>query len=303
MVILGMIGPDRFRVAGGGEACRKGGTGQNRGAYDNRLMAVRQTEGCPDSMPDFSRRTLTPEKMDEDSVPRDDLARSLRFIRWVNRRLGGAKAVIGHLDQWCKSANRSMDRSTDRSPRPSKQAKPIRILDVATGCADIPVAIVQWAKQAGVAVQITAVDRHATTLALAVEHVNQSLSADDVQHIELVEADALNLPFAANSYDYCITSMFLHHLRDIELWTVLAAMERIAERGMIVNDLLRNRRAYNWCKLLTTFSGDIVKHDARVSVLAGFTKREVVDIRDRLDLRYMKYHKHAFHRFTLAGER
>lgn len=226
--------------------------------------------------------------MDEDDVPREKLRRSLGFIRWVNRWLGGSKVVVRHLERWTAARNRS---------------RPVRILDVATGSADIPIAIVRWAKRAGTDVHITAIDRHDTTLSLAQEHIAASLSNEDAPCIELVQADALNLPFDANSFDYCITSMFLHHLSDIEILTVLAAMDRIAERGLIWNDLIRNRRAYTWCKLLTLFGDDIVKHDGPVSVLAGFSKREVLDIRDRLDLGYTAYHRHAFHRFTLAGER
>lgn len=249
-------------------------------------------------MPDFSHRILTPELMDEDDVPRDKLDSSLGFIRGVNRWLGGSKAVVGHLNRWCvqASGDGQEESAWDRS-------KTLRILDVATGSADIPVAIVRWANKVGIDVQVTAIDRHDTTLDLAKLHVARSLDPEDASRIALVQADALRLPFDTNSFDYCITSMFLHHLPEIEILTVLAAMDRIALRGLIWNDLIRNRRAYLWCKALTMFSTDIVKHDGPVSVLAGFSKREVVEIAERMGLGYTTYHKHAFHRFTLAGER
>ena len=46
------------------------------------------------------RRFRTPEIMDDPSVPREDLALSLRYIRGVNRRLGGVSALLCHLDFW-----------------------------------------------------------------------------------------------------------------------------------------------------------------------------------------------------------
>lgn len=240
-------------------------------------------------MAHLTQRILTPEIMDEDDVPVEKLRRSLGFIRWVNRRLGGTRAVMGHLRRWSK-----------RWPR----CETIRILDVATGSADIPLAIARWAARERRDVRIVAIDRHERTLALAREHLGAQPDAGDVlPRITLLRADARYPPFAPNSFDYCVTSMFLHHLPDIEVLTVLRLMDRLATRGLIWNDLIRNRRAYLWCKLLTLFGDDIVRHDGPVSVLAGFKRHEVLDFRERLTLEHTRYFKHAFHRFTLAGER
>ena len=128
-------------------------------------------------------------------------------------------------------------------------------------------------------------------------------SGDERAPIALLRASALDLPFPPNSFDYCITSLFLHHLKDIEVLTVLRMMDRLATRGIVWNDLTRNRRAYWMTSFATIFADPIVKHDARVSILAGFTGREVLDMRDRLSLDYTQYRRHFYHRFTLAGEK
>lgn len=233
----------------------------------------------------FTRRTITPERMDEPDVPETKLRASFRFIRAVNRWLGGSAAVVGHLKSW------------SRKWRPDER---IRILDVATGSADIPLAILRWAKRARHDVRIVGVDRHGGALRIARDHI----AADPLaKRIELVACDALKLPFPPKSFDYCITSMFLHHLSDIELLTVLRHMERIAKRGIIWNDLHRSRLGYWTTRLVTLPLNDIVRFDGPVSVLAGFKRKEVLDIRERLSLDYTRYRRRLWHRFTLAGEK
>ncbi len=221
--------------------------------------------------------------MDDPDVDRADLDRSLRFIRTVNRRLGGASAALGHLRRW----------SADWPA-----GTVIRILDVGTGSADIPLAMVRWARRAGHRIRVTAVDNHPTTLALATEH------AGGEPDIELVEADALALTdrYEPQSFDYVHAGMFLHHLDDVEVLTVLRIMSRLAARAIIWNDLVRGPVEALSVRLLTWGRPAIVRHDGIVSVAAGFTKREALDLAHRVGLAGVRYHRHLFGRFTVTGE-
>ena len=72
---------------------------------------------------------------------------------------------------------------------------------------------------------------------------------------------------ADGSFDYVMAAMFLHHLSDEEVVQVLREMNRVAARGVIISDLLRNRRAYAWITFFTLFSIPMVKHDGRAKVL------------------------------------
>jgi hypothetical protein len=229
----------------------------------------------------LTHRTITPEYMDSPDVGPEDLSHGLAYIRKVNQRFGGIQAVLRHLKAW--SQNWPSDR-------------PITILDIATGSADIPLAIVKWARSQGKQVRITAVDLQANVLAHAARHIQ------DEPWITLVSADALKLPYAKGSFDYATTSMFLHHLHDIEVMTVLKSMSDIARRGMIWNDLTRDTISYSVIKATTIFAHPIIRHDAVVSIKAGFTRKEVLAFRDRLDLHTLHYHGHWALRFTLAGE-
>lgn len=237
----------------------------------------------------MKQRRLTPELMDDPGVDRRQLDGALRFIRGVNKRLGGVSSLITHLDRWSASW------PTDR---------PVTLLDVGTGSADLPLEAVRWARGRGFDLRVTGVDLHATTLELARDHLESE--PDLAQAVTLRRADALELDetFADDSFDYVHAGLFLHHLKDIQILTVLRLMDRLARRGIVWNDLVRSTVGRGFIHLVTIGKPEIIRHDARVSVEAGFTKAEVLDYARRLDLTYCAYSWNLFtHRFTLAGER
>lgn len=230
--------------------------------------------------------------MDDPEAPRRELDEALRFIRGVNRRLAGAKALIEPLKLW--SARWPKDR-------------PITMLDVGTGSADIPVRVVRWAHENGHDLRVTATDNHPTTLDLAREHVASAFASEQhlAERITFHLGDAMTLvdDFGPSSFDYVHAGMFIHHLPDLEVLTMLRIMERVARRGIIWNDLVRSRTALAAITVLTAPTPKHLKFDARVSVRKGFTRSEVTDIARRLELDYCRYRRYplAF-RFTLAGE-
>ena len=219
--------------------------------------------------------------MDEDAVDPRLLQKSLRFIRRVNTLLGYTRATLHHLEIFSRTW-----------PRGTK----IRLLDLATGSADVPRAILRWADRRGWEVRIVGVDRHAVTAHTAAEGPPDA-------RLSIVQADVFDLPFASDSFDYVLTSMFLHHLDDDSIVRVLATMARLASRGLIVADLIRNRRAYAWATLFTCGSNPMVQHDARVSVGQSFNQAEVMALRERAGIQFTGYHRHFGHRFVLAGQK
>ena len=151
---------------------------------------------------------------------------------------------------------------------------------------------------------MTAIDRHETTLDLAREHL--ASQPELARGIHLIQAEAMDLTdrFKPGSFDYVHAGLFLHHLSEIEVLTVLRIMERLASRGIVWNDLVRSRVALGAITVMTMGKPRIIKHDSTVSVRAAFTKREVLEFARRLDLGYCKYRANFFtQRFTLAGEK
>lgn len=232
-------------------------------------------------IPFLRTRRHDAEWMDDPNADPKLLRDSLEYIKWINRVFGYARVIVRKLD--------------DFSAR-WKPGETIRILDVGTGAADIPVAIMRWANERGFKVQVVGIDINPHVTKVASDETGAS-------RVSIVQGDALNLPFADGSFDYAITSMFLHHLDESGAQRTLAEMGRVARRGVVISDLLRMKHAYLAVCVLTLLSNPMVKHDARLSVKQAFNRDEILRIRNRAGLKFAKYSTHIRHRFVLAGER
>ncbi len=127
------------------------------------------------------QRRRSEEWMDAPEVAPSDLRASLAFIERVNRWLGYARTTIQYLESFSRGW---------------PTGAPIRLLDVASGSADIPRAILAWCDRArpDIRLSITAADLHPVTLEIA-----RSRSSDT--RITFVRADAMRLPFLGGAYD------------------------------------------------------------------------------------------------------
>ena len=215
------------------------------------------------------RRDSRPELMDVEDPPYPEIAAALRFLRFVNRWLGGSRAVLGCL------------RRMDLPPRPV-------ILDVATGAADIPAAVAR---------------RYPGALVVAVDINRRVLRfARSARRVHRVRADARRLPF--RRVDVVLCSEFFHHLGDAEAVAMLRRFDLLGRRGLVVNDLLRRVRAYLWTCLLTPFSGSrLARHDGPLSVRRAFTIAEAARLREAAGCGHLRLTRHFGHRFCLWGWR
>jgi SAM-dependent methyltransferase len=232
-------------------------------------------------MIDLSSRRREAEWMDAPDADPELLRKSLAYIRWVNTLFGYTRATLSHF------------RRFSLGWKPGEQ---IRILDVGTGSADIPRAILKWAKSREFDVRVVGVDLQAAV-------ATEAAASNPDSRLSVVRANALYLPFAEGSVDYAITSMFLHHLNDEAVVKVLREMSRVCSRGIVAADINRCRRAYGWISLFTLLANPMVRHDARVSVCQAFNHAEVMSLRDRAGITFASYYRHFGHRFILAGEK
>jgi ubiquinone/menaquinone biosynthesis C-methylase UbiE len=136
------------------------------------------------------------------------------------------------------------------------------VLDVASGACDVGEALVSRRK-----CRVVSLDMNPRGLKFAVQTAP-------------VAGDALRLPFADNTFDAVICSLFFHHLTNSESISVLREMWRVARRTVIVNDLHRNRVAHASIRILSAlFSrSTMFRNDSAVSVRRAFRPGELADV-------------------------
>jgi 2-polyprenyl-3-methyl-5-hydroxy-6-metoxy-1,4-benzoquinol methylase len=205
-------------------------------------------------MVDFRQRSTAPEHMDHATVDGDEMVITLNEIAYVNRFLGGINATRAAL----------------RRLLPTGNPQSLSLLDVGTGSADIPIALVHWARRRGIALNVTAVDFNPAICEVA----RQRTAA--YTEITIREADVFTLT-GTGVFDVVHGAMFLHHFPQPQAAALLRIMYSLCRHGIIVNDLHRHPLAYystTWLGRLLSFS-PMFQHDGPISVLRGFQRAEL----------------------------
>jgi ubiquinone/menaquinone biosynthesis C-methylase UbiE len=202
-------------------------------------------------------RQLEPEVMDtrEEACDYDGMNHEL-----VNRRF------VDDFIEFCLS--------TPLSARLVDLERPLNLLDVGTGTAQIPIEICSRP----LACRVTAIDLACEMLKLAELSVARTKLAERIQ-LELV--DAKQMPYDDQSFEFVISNSIVHHIPDPR--TVFAEMGRVLRVGgvLFVRDLLRPQTAAEVDQLVATYAGQENAHSQqmfRASLCAALTLAEVRDL-------------------------
>lgn len=222
------------------------------------------------------------ELIDESGISLDELSANLQDLERVNRLFGGTHLVLRYLRPMLRRAC----------------SGEIQLLDVATGGADIPVAIVRWARRQGVRIRIVGIDKNPQMLRASEERIRQ------YPEVRLELADALALPYPPESFDIVLCSLALHHLTYAEGIELLASLNKIGRWGFIVNDLLRSWHGYflTWLAMHLFCRGRLVRHDGPLSIRRAYTMRELREMVERAGIQGVRIRSHPFFRVALVKE-
>jgi len=234
------------------------------------------------------QRRCGPELIDlpPENYTRSEYAGGLADIRTVNRFLGDYHAVLKHFKVLVSGIETSPD-------------KPIKVLDVATGSADIPAAIVKWARRRGISISVTAVDNNP----LAVREAAALTQA--YPEITVAVADGFSLPFGDGAFDIVLCVKTLHHFTEEDTVRLLREVNRLAARGYLILDLRRSWVAWSLISILTRiFSRNrLTRHDGPLSVLRSYTVSELDSLSSKAGLASRRVKKEPFWLMLVAGRK
>lgn len=200
-------------------------------------------------LPPLARCTQR-ELLDEAIVDQRALAANLADLRVVNRWFGGSASVLRAVAQLVGA-----------------ETRPLRILDVATGSGDTPLALRSWVVRHGIRATIYACDLLPGVLAEARRFTKGRLP--------LLRVDALRLPCASQCIDLITCAQTLHHFDPPGAVALLRECAAVA-RMVVFSDLRRSRATYWGARALTSVQrSPISRHDGPLSAIRAYTLSEV----------------------------
>jgi ubiquinone/menaquinone biosynthesis C-methylase UbiE len=198
------------------------------------------------------KRRHDPELMDAPGLAESEVAAAYKVLAQVNRQLGNMWSMRRELRQFLAEDHAG--------------AGAVTLLDLGSGCGDIPRDMCDVLASRGVAGLAVTLDRDPTAVALARREGST-----------VVRGDALRLPLADRSIDLVTTIKMAHHFSGAGLTGLIAEMARVARHRVIVLDIRRHWLAYwgfiAWSRLRTR--NRLVRADGPLSVLRGFTAAEL----------------------------
>jgi 2-polyprenyl-3-methyl-5-hydroxy-6-metoxy-1,4-benzoquinol methylase len=200
----------------------------------------------------FATRSYTPELLDAPDIPFGDIRQNMRELDTINTLLGGHKITLKGLR--CLLAGRHFEDA-------------IHIAEIGCGDGNNLRVIQRWAARQNLAVQLTGIDYNKAC-------IDYALQVPENKNMQFLCSDYRSVHFDVQPH-VIFSSLFCHHFRDEDLVTQLQWMQQ-SRWGFFINDLHRHPLAYGSIKLLTqAFSKSyLVKNDAPLSVLRGFSKKE-----------------------------
>ena len=150
--------------------------------------------------------------------------------------------------------------------------RPVRLIDVGTGAADIPRDLLGRASRAGASLEVLATDVRPEIVDVA-RNTSQTVPG---LTIDLASSDGIAA--ADGSFDIGHASLVLHHLEPDQARRLLAELARVSRTAVVINDLTRAAAWFAGAWLLSRIAtaNRYTRHDAPLSVRRAYTEREIV---------------------------
>ncbi|MGF1582499.1 MAG: methyltransferase domain-containing protein [Gemmataceae bacterium] len=207
-----------------------------------------------------------------------------------------ALSGLSRLNLWSNSVGILWPAIRDLSRRVNRR---LRVLDVATGGGDIPIRLWQKAQRSGVGLDIAGCDLSP----VALEHARTRASQLGAE-VTFFQHDIIRSQIP-DGYDIVVSSLFLHHLDELQAVALLKQASQSATHLVLINDLRRSLMGLLLAVLASRFLtfSSVVRVDAPLSVRAAFTLPEAKELADKAGLMNAQVVPKWPFRFLLSWEK
>lgn len=230
----------------------------------------------------FKTRSLQLERIDTGDYTPEEYDRFLLDISFINRFAGDVRALKKTLLREVVKAD----------------LQNFSVLDVGAGSGEFLRVIARFAQRQNRKTSLFGLELNARSARAILAE------SKDFTEIKAVRGDGLNLPFADNSFDYAICSLFTHHFKDEKIIEILREMTRVSRRNVFVIDLHRHRAAYLLYQIFCVCFriSRLVREDGSLSILRSFKPDELKLLAKRAKLRNVAVNRHFPFRLVLRAD-
>ncbi len=255
----------------------------------------------------FKNRSYKAELLDNDEIPTEDLYRNLQELDFINSYLGGHKVILQGIKYFINSIQNKYSKNFFNSEYSikifilkitkntiflkqneftifSNFSEILNIYEIGSGGGDNLRAVSRFLNKISINHSLRGVDLKEDCARFA-ENFEPSNTA-----ISYEIADYQMATFPKGQPHIIFNSLFCHHFKDDDLVNMLQWMHKNSTIGFIIADLHRHPLAYYSIKWITAlFSKSyLVKNDAPLSVLRGFSRRELEILLIKADIKNYK---------------
>ena len=175
----------------------------------------------------------------------------------------------------------------------------IKVLDIGTGTARIPILMCQQRPQ----YLITGIDLAQSMLIIGQRNV---ADAKLTQRIKLERVDSKRMPYPDLEFDMLVSNSLVHHLPDP--LSFFGEVKRLVKPGgaMLIRDLIRPENDKIVNQLVANIGSDYDPHQQQLfhdSLEAAFTLVEIQELIDRVGLTQVKLYQSSDLHWTIARKK
>jgi len=229
----------------------------------------------------FKQRSYQLEDIDTGNYTPEEYEDCISELQLVNRWMGDAHAL-----------KQTLFRDVEDG-----RLKDFSVLDVGAGSGELLRVTADWARSTNRRFRGVGLELNERSAEAILEE------SKDFPEISSVRGNALQLPFAADEFDYVMCSLFTHHFVDEQVVHILREMSRVARRRIFVIDLHRDPVPYFFYTTLgkLVLKNRLLRHDGALSILRSFKADELVRLGKAAGLRDLWVEHHFPARLVLSA--